>query len=366
MQQLRVNNPGLDKNMVRAGENGAFDLFNSQSSAPTGIVTEELRQRAFTSIGRDVKVPVIDYNGSVTISNTRSCVIPDNDNTSHLVTLVFANFSTGFSMLPARYNTNEITYQRDWERKMSNVIRALGDALDVQAIATLEANKSTIYKNALGYTMAGGSVQVPFVKRGNIFGDLNAMMRANRFSPIGLHVVGNPGVMSVVRNLAQHDIYNDTNKRNEWGDKVFHYTDNLTDGDTIMGTLYAVADGNLGCVTRVAREEYMGTISRVGHEWGTVMLPGLNIMVGTHEKEEVGDFHDIDGEASSDMVCNLKKYYGFSFDICFMVAYNSDPATIPNPIIKAEFINEAAMPTMAQPVYVVNTVSTDAIETVNP
>ena len=36
-----------------------------------------------------------------------------------------------------------------------------------------------------------------------------------------LHIVGDAGTESVIRKLAQEDIYNDVNKRNEYADKIF-------------------------------------------------------------------------------------------------------------------------------------------------
>ena len=40
--------------------------------------------RALVSIGNTVQVPVINYDENVQVSNVRSCVIADNENTSAL------------------------------------------------------------------------------------------------------------------------------------------------------------------------------------------------------------------------------------------------------------------------------------------
>ena len=72
------------------------------------------------------------------------------------------------------------------------------------------------------------------------------------------------------------------------------------------------------------------------HQWDVVNMPFIDIPVGLHYYEEVGDQSKIAGAATADMVCDIKEYYGFSVDVAFIVAYNSAPATLANPIIKAE------------------------------
>lgn len=119
MQDWRISDPNFDRNMVRMGEYGAIDFFITQTDAPTSIISPELRDRAFQSMGNDVKVPVLDYNGNVTVANQRSCVIADNENTSKLYTLTWATLAVGFTMVPAAYMNNEIGYERDFNRKMA-------------------------------------------------------------------------------------------------------------------------------------------------------------------------------------------------------------------------------------------------------
>ena len=84
LQSWRVENPALDRNMTRPLEYGALDFFVGQTYAPNSIISPELRDRAFASMGNTVQVPVINYDGDVTVSNTRSCVIADDENTSAL------------------------------------------------------------------------------------------------------------------------------------------------------------------------------------------------------------------------------------------------------------------------------------------
>lgn len=352
LQNWRIENPELDRNMTRPCEYGALDFFIEQTDAPNSIISPNLRDRAFASIGNTVQVPVIDYDADVTVSNVRSCTIADDENTSALYTVVWTTYSVGFTMVPTLYMNNEITYQHDFNRKMEKVCRALANALDTAAVAALEAQKTQVYKDQLQYTVTSNVIEVPTQMATEILGDVNPIMRANCYPQL-VHVIGNAGVDSLIRKLAQHGIYNDVNKRMEYDNKVIHYTNNVTNAASKIGTFFAVADGNVGVLTRVDREA-LRRASANFHEWDVVRLPYIDLPVGSHYYTAVGDQSAIAGAASEDMVCNVKEYFGFSVDVAFIVAYNSDPTTVANPIVKASIAAPAANTPVAMPVYVTN------------
>lgn len=352
MQNWRVSDPRFDRNMSLMGEYGALDLFKAQTDAPDSIISQNLRDAAFRSMGNAVEIPVLNYNGGVQVATSRSCVIADAENTSALYTVQWQTFQVGFTMVPAAYMNNDIDYQRDFNRKMNDALFALADKLDQSAVAALEANKTQVFNDLLYYTETGDSVQVPWDMRGEILGDINPMMRANRFGR-QIHVVGNAGVDSIIRKLAQHGLYNDVNKRLEYEGKVIHYTNNAVNETGKFGTLYAVEDGNVAVLTRVDREALRGASANF-HEWGVENLPVINLPVGYHYYTEVGDQSALAGAATEDLTCGVKEYFGFSLDVAFLVAYNNDPETVPNPVIKAEIAKSTAANPVAVPVNVVN------------
>ena len=358
LQNWRIENPALDKNMFRPLEYGALDFFVEQTDAPNSIISSNLRDRAFASIGNTVQVPVINYDGDVTVSNVRTCTISDDENTSALYTVVWTTYSVGFTMVPTLYMNNEIDYQHDFERKMEKICRALATTLDTAAIAALEAAKTQVYKDSLQYTVSSNVIEVPVQMASEILGDLNPMMRANAY-PETIHLIGNAGIDSLIRKLAQHDVYNDVNKRMEYDNKILHYTTQLANASNKIGTLYAVADGNVGVLTRVDREA-LRRASANFHEWDVVRLPFIDLPVGSHYYTAVGDQSSIAGDASADMTCNVKEYFGFSVDVAWIIAYNSDAETIANPIMKAQIAKPADnTPFAAQPVYVTNSADFD-------
>lgn len=356
LQNWRVENPEFDRNMTRPCEYGALDFFIGQTDAQNSIISPHLRDRAFESIGNTVQIPVINYDGDVQVSNVRSCVIADDENTSALYTVVWATYAIGFTMVPAAYMNNEISYDHDFIRKMEKTTRALANALDQGAVTALEAAKTKVLKDKLSYQFAGNVIEVPTQMATEIMGDIDPIMRANCF-PEMIHIVGNAGIDSLVRKLAQHDVYNDVNKRMEYANKVLHYTNNVVNEAGKNGTFFAVADGNVGVLTRVDREALRRTRANF-HEWDVVRLPYIDLPVGSHYYTSVGDQSQIAGAATQDLTCALKEYFGFSVDVAFLVAYNSDPATVANPVIKAEIAARAENTPLGMPVYVTNDAKT--------
>lgn len=353
VQAARISNPDFDKNMTRPEEYGAIDFFIDQTNAANSILTPEMKMRSMSSMGQTLQIPVINYDAGVTVSNTRTCVIADNENTSALVTVVYATYQVGFTMVPSMYSNNGITYEHDWRRKIEKVTRALADALDKGAVAALEANKTQVFKDKLYYAETANVLQVPFDMRTEILGDLNPIMRANAY-PGKIHLIANAGIDSMIRKMGQHAEFNDVNKRLEYSDKVMHYTNNVVNEAGDFGTAFAVEDGNVALLTRVDRESARNAGPVQGHEWSVVTLPFINLPVGAHYYNAVGDWSAIAGESTADLTCAVKEYYGFSVDVAFMVAYNSAPTTIANPIIKIA-IDSATNPNIAaRPVRVVN------------
>lgn len=352
LQNWRVENPELDRNMTRPCEYGALDFFIEQTNAANSILSPYLRERAFASMGNTVQIPVIEYDGNVQVSNQRTCVIADNENTSALYTIAWVTYSVGFTMVPAAYSNNEISYEHDFMRKMEKISRALANELDKGAVAALEANKTQVFKDLLQYQQVGNVIEVPTQMATEILGDVNPIMRANCY-PEMIHIIGNAGVDSLVRKLAQHGVYNDVNKRMEYDNKVLHYTNNVANEEGKNGTFFAAVDGNVGVLTRVDREALRRARANF-HEWDVVRLPYIDLPVGSHYYTAVGDQSTIMGDATADLTCAVKEYFGFSVDVAFVVAYNSDPETVANPILKAQIAQQAQNTPIGMPVYVTN------------
>ena len=350
IQNIRANS-NLDKFEYRPSRYGALNAFMVQSEDPTGILTEDLKAKARTSIGNTLETPVIDYDADIVIGNERTLTIEDSENTSKMVQITFATYAWGFTIAPAMYMNNEISIQKDFETKMMKYIYKFAQKLDEAALAALAANKTQVIKNALLYDKTGNAINAKWSERENVFGDLEVMMGANDFYG-QLHVIGDAGVESIMRKLQQHGLYNDVNKQNEFGTKIVHLTNNLAAASGKYAQGYAVNAGSLGMLTRFERDCLLGTISGDGHEWGIATLPLLNMPVGTYFYDSVGDYSGIAGAATADMKRTRKEHYGFAVDVAFITAYNSNAASLPSPILAFNVSSQDA--TYAKPVYVVN------------
>lgn len=351
IQNIRANS-NLDKFEYRPSRYGALNAFMVQSEDPTGILTEELKQKARTSIGSTLETPVIDYDADITIGSTRSVAIADSENTSKMVQITFATYAWGFTIIPAMYMNNEISIQKDFETKFMKYLYAFAKKLDEAALAELAASKTQILNNKLLYNFSSNAVNAKWTERENIFGDLEVMMGANDFYG-QLHIVGDPGVESIMRKLQQHGLYNDVNKQNEFGTKVVHLTNNIAAAEGKYAQGYAVNAGSLGMLTRFERDCLLGSVSGDGHEWGIATLPLLNMPVGTYFYDAVGDYHAIAGSVTADLTRTRKEHYGFAVDVAFLTAYNSSPSTLASPILAFNVSSEDAV--YAKPVVVTNT-----------
>jgi hypothetical protein len=350
IQNIRANS-NLDKFEYRPSRYGALNAFMVQSEDPTGILTEELKQKARTSIGNTLETPVINYDADITIGSTRTLTIADSENTSKMVQITFATYAWGFTIAPAMYMNNEIGIQKDFETKMMKYIYAFAKKLDEAALAALAANKTQVLKNPLLYDWSANAINAKWTERENVFGDLEVMMGANDFYG-QLHLVGDPGVESIMRKLQQHGLYNDVNKQNEFGTKIVHLTNNIAAAGGKYAQGYAVNAGSLGMLTRFERDCLLGTVSGDGHEWGIATLPLLNMPVGTYFYDSVGDYNTIAGAATADMTRTRKEHYGFAVDVAFLTAHNSAPSTLASPILAFNVSSKDAA--YAKPVVVVN------------
>lgn len=351
IQNIRANSR-MDKFEYRPSRYGALDAFMVQSDDPTGILTPELKEKARTSIGNVLETPVINYDSTISIGNTRELTIADSENTSKMVQISFTTYAWGFTITPAMYMNNEIGIQRDFETKFMKYLYAFAKKLDEAALTQLAAAKTQVLKNKLLYDFSTSAINAKWSERENVFGDLEVMMGSNDFYG-QLHIVGDPGVESIMRKLQQHGLYNDVNKQNEFGTKIVHLTNNIAADSGKYAQGYAVNAGSLGLLTRFERDCLLGTVSGDGHEWGIATLPLLNMPCGTYFYDSVGNYSGIAGAATADMDRTRKEHYGFAVDVAFLTAYNSAPSTLASPILAFNISNEDAV--YAKPVVVMNT-----------
>lgn len=330
-QEWRRNSQKLYANEFRKKKTGALQLF-LDAARRNALVDADVRREAVGSTGNTIKIRVMKDNFAAQVATERSCTPVNNRTDSDLVPLTWVSLADGFTMFPTEYDTNEIKFQEHYDKNMISMINRLMVKLDQLSLANLETNKTQVVLNNLGYNFnAGHAIEAGWNERQFILNDLGVMLDSMNFGG-DLRVVGSVSIESLLNELGMHGTYNDVNYALELNGKEFFMTNQLNESGK-FGAMFAVAGDQVDILSRVSRAEYHG-VSGVGHQFGTTTLPGLGGLVfGTHVVESIGDVSTPTGQA--DMFCDKKIEFGFSIDVAFVNAYESNQTTAGTGIIKS-------------------------------
>lgn len=341
----------FSKNMSRPSRVGALDFFASQTTSPNTWITQELINAARNSAGKQLQIPALDWGGNREVGNVRLCTIPLRHNTSRLVNVLFVDFVDSFTTIPTLHNNNYISYQEDFNRKMSDTMNALRRALDIAALTSLETNKSQVFVDQLGMDISADGALVSR-NWANMLGNIYPVMGANDYNG-NVHVIGNTGIEAQLMHLAQLGANNSINKVLELAGLQFHFTNNLLNeddpvsGNPFFGTGFAVEDGNVGVLTVGGREHLRG-MSVNGKEKTTYFIPEIGLPIDYYTYRDVLDVSQVVNQP--DMTCNEVTFHQFAVSVAFVSAVNTHPEEVPNPIFKFALTEpSAAIPTTAMP-----------------
>lgn len=343
MMQERRDRTMMDKNETRPSRYGGLRLAVKQTDSPNGLLTSQIRAASQTSIGREMKTPVINYDAGVTIGNSRSVTIADDENTSALYTFTFTTYTFGFTQVRTMFDNNEIGRQEDFDAKMNKNVIALGKVLDSAVISALGAAKTQVFTDDLGYTVTGNEIKAAKTDASRLLGDITIIMENNDHFG-GIDVLGNGGLQSELNQLYKEGTYNSKNQSVEYADKQFYFSSRVGNDAGEFGNMYAVQDGSIGLLFQFEREvNANGGQGRVtsNHVWGKEFIEELQIPMGTYYYHSVGDYSGIGGAATADMDRVVKDHFGFAVSVCIVTPYNSDPSTIANPVVAATVLDPA-------------------------
>jgi hypothetical protein len=343
MQPLRTEYMGqFDKNEARASRYGAWDFFNQDSRRPDSIFDSDIRAKIKQSFGNSVVVPVLDAR-TVTIGNTRSCTIADDENTSKLVTLTFATYSFGFSMYPSQYKNNDIKYQQDFTRKLKVYLLQLAALLDSQAITTLENAKNTVWTGIDAYyPEVGDALQVTQAQKNDLYNNLQAILETMDFYSKP-HIISSTSGSPMVRRLVNQGAGNAINEEFQLEPYEWHYTNRIPNDTGIQSTLYAVPEGTCAIETRVDPDSEAGHSAMGGGiQWSkvNVPLPGspYSLEMGSLYRDDCSDASGLQtpNTGVAGLTATKRESFQWSIDMVMSTAYNSSPSTRYNPIVKTE------------------------------
>jgi hypothetical protein len=343
LQAIRSQYAGsLDKYEDRLSNYGAWAKFVEDTNDVESIVTPDILEKAGMSAGNTLEIPVIDGE-DVTISNVRTCTIADDESTSALVTVTFATYQFGFTMIPGQYANNEIGYMADFERKIKRYGKKFAETLDSAAVTKLEADKTAIMNSpfigigAKYGALAGDAVQVTTAQKQFFFNDLGVIMQGDDFEG-RYNVIGSTTLQSTVNQYLNQGTQNGTNSMFQFGQFDFGYS-NRVSVDTAGGkesTAYCMPKGSLATMNRNIPDAING--ERISeNDWFDIFrYPIVDLDMALRYSKECSDNETAVGGTQPQLKASVKETFIFSTDVAFVTAYNRDAVTLPGAIHKAE------------------------------
>lgn len=340
-QSLRTAYPSnLDKNEDRLSHYGAYELFKMDTASPDAIVSAEVISTAKASMGNTLTIPVIDTD-TVSITNVRTCTIPDYENTSNLVTVTFVTYQFGFTMIPSQYKQNDIGYQADYDNKLKKYLKQFATTLDTAAVAKLEADKTSVMNSAfvgVGQkygALVGDAIQVTDAQKGLFFNDATSIMAEDDFEG-NYNVIGSQPLKSVVAQYANQGAGNGTNTMFQYGDYSFGYSNRVAAGAGNVASAYIMPQGTIATFNRNEPDAIDGSSINSENFWEEVQMPIVNLTMGAHYFKSCEDNSGVTPPGTAPLTASMKEHYIFSTDVAFITAYNSDPVTLAGAIHKVE------------------------------
>lgn len=345
MQPLRSKYTAktMDKNEMRFSRYGAWDFFQNQTALGTGILTPEVKQLIKGSMGNTVKVPVLDAE-DVVISNTRSCTVADSENTSKLVTLTFVTYSFGFTMTPSQHYNNDVAYEQDFQRKLEKYLLKFAATLDTAAVNKLNTDKNQYFPADLlaYYSQSGNALQVADADKNDFYNNLEAIMNTMDYYD-RINIIGSTSSKPLVNRLDAQGAGNGINEAFQLGGYAWNYTNRIVNNEGVSATVYAVPDGYVAVENRNDPDARAGSRVGTSKEWSEVQVPIVNMLMGSYYYEDCANKSALNA-GTAHLTRTKLEGFEWSTDVCYVTAYNSDPAARYSPILKAEMLAPVVMP----------------------
>ena len=333
--RLNYDSSNLDANEHRMSQYGAFSTFLNDTPLLIPGYQELIAQRAAEV--RTVSIPVINRRESWNAASSRTCSALTAENTSAYVTPSWTTLKTGFSMYPAQYYNNHISYQADFEKKMMAMERYVLETLDTAGYTHLNTNR-TATNDADGnpYTVTANSMIVPAADNDVFLNELGQIMETNDFPSEGVNIVSSPRFQALVRNYSSQGTSNAENRVFQFGGYSFAYSNRVTiSSSAYRDTLYAMPQGSLAFLSWVDPDAEHNHSSSDGKEWSKVFLPRVGIEAGLLYQSTCSD---LSSSVGTGYEATKSESFHFSFDYSFNSSYNSATGTYAGAIFKCDLV----------------------------
>ncbi len=340
MQPLRVKySQDFDKNEIRRSEYGAYDTFRRDTDSTQSIWSQEAKDTIKRSFGNSVVIPVLNAE-TVTIGNARTCTVAASENTSALVTLTFVTFAWGFTMTPAMHYNNDIGYQADFTRKFEKYLLAFAALLDTNAYNTANTARNQVWNTdtLAHYPQVANALQVPPSGADDFYNVAPAIMKSMDFNG-RYNVIANTFHGPLVNRFINQGAGNSTNLAFQFAGFDYAYSNRVTNVAGAKSTVLISPEGTYAVSNRNEPDALAGSKATDGTEWGiTENVPIIGLDLGFKYNSRCADNAAIAGASTAGLTASMLESYQWATDMVFATAYNSNPATRNNPIVKAEFL----------------------------
>lgn len=331
----RKNVQKLDQHEHRRAQFGFLRTF--QRDTPNLLnarIIEQAKQAA-----SHVQSAVVTQKGGVTINNVRSCTIAPKESTSALINFVWATYSFDFTMLPMAYFNNEIDYAMDMAQKMEEGDEALALSFETSAFNAANAGKTptAAYNAQTPYAVAGDFMAVPQAQKFDFYNQLKVIMKLHNFRSGQINVVGSTlaeadviryGIDGSIKNVGVPGGANNQAAASAEQWQLFGYnwafSEQIPAVVGVQSRIFASAPGSYGIMNWNPKAFQVGAKTTNGTIFEqTPTMPLTGMVLGHQYKTDCQD---------GDQVL---EQHQFSTDVCFVTAYNSNPATKASSIFEA-------------------------------
>jgi hypothetical protein len=227
---------------------------------------------------------------------------------------------------------------------MYEVVRACNQEMEDTLYTFMDTNKSTVTNSSLvgagaKYAEVGGVIQVPLADQPLFWNDASAIMEEDDFMA-PYKVLGHTVLQTSVKQYINQGAGNSENTNFQFADYTFRFSRHIVNGAGVNATGFIYKEGRIGMLTRTSADHQMGHSSNDAEwyednlsAWG--MSP--NITVGVLEKSNCDDVSGTTGTAA--LTASKHDFYQFSYDVAYLISYNSDPLVEPGVLKKFEFLN---------------------------
>lgn len=337
LQPYIVQNAQLDKNEHRSSLTGVTKAF--LESTPVSPFAGELQSVMEKASSVDVKMPVLPYSTPTIADTDWTCTIVPAERTSEFYVFTKAKRSFEFTMFPAQFGENYMSYERVLNANLKNHIDGIAKELELLGIATLEANKNQFWTGIAPdfYAQVANDIQVPQAQKNDFYNNLSAMFMRMDFRG-DIRILTNAYHMPTLSYAQAQGQANNTNLAFQFNNFQWKVSNSIPNAAGVQSTLYAYEQGSLGIAFTQNPDALAGhSIADGFKEWSVQNIPVEGI--GTLPMSVYYQSDCANGNATTgrtDLTATKVESWKFMIQPTFATIYNSDLATRYNPILKAE------------------------------